>query len=182
VQKTQCKKICHDTDLQSIQRKSAPKVLELKGGGDSHYSDYSSPVLEGHPVDLLDSSTFLKKNNSASNSIKSSLGTEDPKGRLAFTPNLHSLGDVLTDKDKFLHSELLQEILEESPSFQESLWKNLDSKHGGTMYAKPVEDREFGEDLIKCRAYKSTITIKNLERSISGIGCRDDSGKWFFLE
>lgn len=83
----------------------------------------------------------------------------------------------LSEKDKYLTMRLLLEALENSPSYLDTKWNNLDNQHRGSILVYPVEDLE-GQ---KCRKFLVRFYINDEHTDIYGRACRIND-KWEIIE
>jgi surface antigen len=126
------------------------------------------PILSGTPIDVLDFKQ-ISKEDTLMVSRKYSL-------------DLVSLGGGITEKDQYIVSRLLQEVLETGMSFLDNSWSNLDSGHRGVVSVRPSEDRLIEGESFKCRGYEVLIVIDRKNRTFKGRACRDQDSRWFFID
>lgn len=83
----------------------------------------------------------------------------------------------LSEKDKYLTMRLLLEALENSPSYLDTKWNNLDNQHRGSILVYPVEDLQSQ----KCRKFLVRFYINDEHTDIYGRACRIND-KWEIIE
>lgn len=83
----------------------------------------------------------------------------------------------LSEKDKYLTMRLLLQALEESPSYLDTKWNNLDNQHHGSITVYPVEDI----DGVKYRKFLVRFYINDEHTDVRGSACRIDE-KWQIIE
>ncbi len=119
------------------------------------------------PLNVLDSSVY---NEEPSKNIQNMfLGQPLPKKHFI----------ILTNKDKHLTKNLLQDALENSPSFIRHTWENLDNHHKGIIEVLPITH----SGLKKCRGFTVIIHAQSEKITISGTACRNGHSekKWDIL-
>ena len=83
----------------------------------------------------------------------------------------------LSEKDKYLTFRLLLEALENSPSYLDTKWNNLDNQHRGSILVYPVENLE-GQ---KCRKFLVRFYINDEHTDVYGRACRINE-TWEIIE
>lgn len=124
-------------------------------------------VLHGEmgPQNILDSSAYQSPKDL--DNVHAFLGKMLPK----------HLYLSLSEKDKYLTMRLLLEALENSPSYLDTKWNNLDNQHHGSILVYPVEDLE-GQ---KCRKFLVRFYINDEHTDIYGRAFRIND-KWEIIE
>jgi surface antigen len=124
-------------------------------------------VLHGEmgPQNILDSSAYESPKDL--DNVHSFLGKMLPK----------HLYLSLSEKDKYLTMRLLLDALENSPSFLDTKWNNLNNQHHGIISVYPVEEIEG----LNYRRFVVRFYINDEHTDVYGKACRID-GKWKIME
>jgi len=90
-----------------------------------------------------------------------------------------SLHDEMTDQDVELAVATMQRALDTRPNGGTMSWTNADSGNSGVI--RPI-DAVMTEGGYPCRRYEERLTVDARTASYESRACRNDAGRWIWLE